>query len=46
MISPLVFLNFLLCNWAACAVMNKGGVPYAISNPPGSTPNWSGTAGR
>ena len=26
-------------------LMNEGGVPYAISNPPGSTPNWSGTPG-
>ena len=25
--------------------MNIGGVPYAISNPPGSTPNWTGTPG-
>ena len=26
--------------------MNEGGVPYAISNSPGSTPNWIGTPGR
>ena len=26
--------------------MNKGGVPYGISNPPGSTPNWHGTPGQ
>jgi len=26
--------------------MNKGGVPYAISNPPGSTSNWHGTPGH
>jgi len=25
--------------------MNKGGVPYAISNPPGSTKDWVGTPG-
>jgi hypothetical protein len=25
--------------------MNSGGVPYAISNPPGSTPDWHGTPG-
>jgi len=29
-----------------CTNMNQGGVPYAISNPPGSTPNWHGTPGR
>ena len=27
-------------------VMNAGGVPYAISNPPGSTPNWKGQPGN
>ena len=26
--------------------MNQGGVPYAISNPPGSTDNWEGTPGK
>ena len=26
--------------------MNNGGVPYAISNTPGSTPNWKGTPGK
>merc|ERR1719183_195726 len=26
-------------------VMNAGGVPYEISNPPGSTPTWKGQAG-
>ena len=30
---------------AASDVMNKGGVPYAISNPPGSTKDWVGTPG-
>lgn len=25
--------------------MNQAGVPYAISNPPGSTPDWTGTPG-
>ena len=25
--------------------MNQGGVPYGISNPPGSTKNWNGTNG-
>jgi hypothetical protein len=27
------------------AVMNRGGVPYTISNPPGSTKGWVGTPG-
>ena len=27
-------------------VMNVGGVPYAISNPPGSTANWKGQPGE
>eukprot|EP00041_Stephanoeca_diplocostata_P039733 m.1637620 g.1637620 ORF g.1637620 m.1637620 type:complete len:886 (-) comp25984_c0_seq1:1972-4629(-) len=27
-------------------VMNAGGVPYEISNPPGSTKNWVGTPGN
>lgn len=27
-------------------VMNAGGVPYKISNPPGSTNNWVGTPGN
>ena len=26
--------------------MNEGGVPYAISNTPGSTLNWKGTPGK
>ena len=26
--------------------MNKGGIPYSISNPPGSTTNWVGTPGQ
>ena len=26
-------------------VMNAGGIPYKISNPPGSTANWEGTPG-
>ena len=26
--------------------MNKGGIPYSISNPPGSTTNWVGTPGE
>ena len=26
--------------------MNNGGIPYSISNPPDSTPNWVGTPGR
>ena len=25
--------------------MNAGGVPYTISNPPGSTKDWKGTPG-
>jgi len=28
------------------ANMNQGGVPYAISNPPGSTAHWRGTPGN
>ena len=27
------------------AIMNGGGVPYSISNPPGSTKDWKGTPG-
>ena len=39
-------LVFLLCPLLLdCANMNQGGVPYAISNPPGSTPDWEGTPG-
>jgi len=34
------FLPYLLAT-----NMNNVGVPYAISNPPGSTPNWHGTPG-
>eukprot|EP01083_Nonionella_stella_P279752 951569_1 len=30
---------------AADSNMNRGGVPYGYSNPPGSTPNWKGTEG-
>ena len=26
-------------------IMNQGGVPYAISNPPGSSKDWEGTPG-
>ena len=39
-------LVFLLCPLlGGCANMNQGGVPYAISNPPGSTEDWEGTPG-
>ena len=39
-------LVFLLCPLLLdCANMNQGGVPYAISNPPGSTEHWEGTPG-
>ena len=39
-------LVFLLCPLlGGCANMNQGGVPYAISNPPGSTSDWEGTPG-
>eukprot|EP00929_Paragymnodinium_shiwhaense_P025556 TRINITY_DN15429_c0_g1_i1.p1 TRINITY_DN15429_c0_g1~~TRINITY_DN15429_c0_g1_i1.p1 ORF type:complete len:781 (+),score=127.63 TRINITY_DN15429_c0_g1_i1:66-2408(+) len=27
-------------------VMNKGGIPYSVSNPPGSTPTWVGDPGE
>ena len=27
-------------------VMNKGGIPYQISNPPGATKDWKGTPGN
>ena len=27
-------------------VMNAGGIPYKISNPPGSTKDWVGTPGN
>ena len=27
-------------------IMNKGGIPYSISNPPGSSSNWEGTPGK
>jgi hypothetical protein len=30
----------------AADVMNKGGVPYSISNPPGSTRGWVGKPGQ
>ena len=30
---------------SSCANMNQGGPAYAISNPPGSTLGWQGTAG-
>eukprot|EP01083_Nonionella_stella_P139701 426715_1 len=30
---------------AADSNMNRGGVPYGYSNPPGSTQNWNGTKG-
>ena len=31
---------------ASAANMNNGGVPYTISNPPGSTAGWHGHAGK
>ena len=31
---------------ASAANMNNGGVPYTISNPPGSTAGWHGQAGK
>ena len=34
------------CGAEPAGNMNRGGVPYAISNPPGSTPGWRGTPGR
>ena len=37
-----ILLIARLCNGK---IMNSGGVPYAISNPPGSTANWHGTPG-
>ena len=43
MFSPLSLLSLVTC--VAAANMNQGGVPYAISNPPGSTSDWEGTPG-
>mmetsp|Transcript_41397 Transcript_41397/g.81162 ORF Transcript_41397/g.81162 Transcript_41397/m.81162 type:complete len:771 (+) Transcript_41397:30-2342(+) len=40
------FLGSLSFCGVAAAVMNKGGVPYQISNPPGSTPHWHGKPGQ
>ncbi len=31
---------------ASPGVLNEGGIPYTISNPPGSTPTWKGTPGN
>jgi len=41
-----MFLLLLLVSESVCTNMNSGGVPYAISNPPGSSPNWEGTPGN
>eukprot|EP00092_Neocalanus_flemingeri_P016158 GFUD01017488.1.p1 GENE.GFUD01017488.1~~GFUD01017488.1.p1 ORF type:complete len:796 (-),score=158.21 GFUD01017488.1:53-2440(-) len=41
----LLFLTTCYLHGAFGANMNQGGVPYAISNPPGSTPDWQGTQG-
>ena len=38
-------LASLLGARVAASIMNQGGVPYAISNPPGSSPGWQGTPG-
>ena len=38
-------LASLLGARVAASIMNQGGVPYAISNPPGSSPGWHGTPG-
>ena len=35
----------VLALFSAGVVMNAGGVPYAISNPPGTTTGWKGTSG-
>lgn len=43
-------IGSVLCSAAAVAsetgVMNAGGIPYKISNPPGSTSDWVGTPGN
>lgn len=41
-----LFASALLFASDASGVMNKGGIPYKISNPPGSTANWRGTPGK
>eukprot|EP00931_Biecheleriopsis_adriatica_P028977 TRINITY_DN17265_c1_g3_i1.p1 TRINITY_DN17265_c1_g3~~TRINITY_DN17265_c1_g3_i1.p1 ORF type:complete len:822 (-),score=103.16 TRINITY_DN17265_c1_g3_i1:114-2579(-) len=41
---PLLFLCFF-APLARADVMNAGGVPYSISNPPGSTQAWKGEPG-
>ena len=43
----MLFFQFLwiFFHESLAANMNQGGVPYYISNPPGSTPNWQGTPG-
>ena len=38
--------SFSLLALASAANMNNGGVPYTISNPPGSTDGWHGHAGK
>ena len=38
--------SFSLLALASAANMNNGGVPYTISNPPGSTAGWHGHAGK
>eukprot|EP00928_Gymnodinium_smaydae_P098588 TRINITY_DN9201_c0_g2_i2.p1 TRINITY_DN9201_c0_g2~~TRINITY_DN9201_c0_g2_i2.p1 ORF type:complete len:781 (-),score=80.76 TRINITY_DN9201_c0_g2_i2:119-2461(-) len=39
-------LSLCLLALVEADVMNKGGIPYRISNPPGSTKNWVGESGE
>ena len=42
----IIFLCLILYQPSFAINMNSGGVPYAISNPQGSTDNWKGTPGH
>ena len=50
MARALYFLGLVAASYAAPfaepKIMNAGGVPYMISNPPDSTKNWNGTPGK
>ena len=41
----LFILSCCILTLTRAIIMNQGGGPYAISNPPGSTANWKGTPG-
>ena len=45
MITKLLQGSLLSLCLVECKIMNQGGLPYAISNPPGSTEGWQGTPG-